>query len=105
MSVLPEIASFDPSKLSMVVYKLNCLTEGCDASYIGESKRICNIRMEDHANYPKSHVHEHHKLPGHKMDFENVEILDGANTTKKHLLPFVPKYGYAYLIFHIFKYS
>ena len=73
----------DSSKLSMVVYKLNCLTEGCDASYSGESKRICNIRMEDHANDPKSHVHEHHKLPGHEMDFANVEILDRANTTKK----------------------
>ena len=67
----------------MVVYKLNCLTEGCDASYIGESKRICNIRMEDHETDPKSHVHEHHKLPGHEMDFANVEILDRANTVKK----------------------
>ena len=73
----------DPSKLSMVVYKLNCLTEGCDASYIGESKRICSIRMEDHATDPKSHVYEHHKLPGHEMDFANVEILDRANTIKK----------------------
>ena len=49
----------------MVVYKLKCLTEGCDASYIGESKRICNVRMEDHESDPKSHVYEHHKLPGH----------------------------------------
>ena len=73
----------DPSKLSMVVYKLNCLAEDCDASYIGESKRICNIRMEDHATDPKSHVHEHHNLPGHEMDFANVEILDRANTIKK----------------------
>ena len=54
----------DPNKLSMVVYKLKCLTEGCDASYIGESKRICNVRMEDHESDPKSHVYEHHKLPG-----------------------------------------
>jgi hypothetical protein len=50
----------DPNKLSMVVYKLKCLTEGCDASYIGESKRICNVRMEDHESDPKSHVYEHH---------------------------------------------
>ena len=27
--------------------------------------------------------HEHHKLPGHEMDFANVEILDRANTVKK----------------------
>ena len=28
----------DPNKLSMVVYKLKCLTEGCDASYFDKSK-------------------------------------------------------------------
>jgi hypothetical protein len=67
----------------MVVYKLKCLTEGCDASYIGESKRICNVRMEDHESDPKSHVYEHHKLSGHEIDFVNVEILDRANTIKK----------------------
>jgi len=39
--------------------------------------------MEDHETDPKSHVHEHHKLPGHEMDFANVEILDRANTVKK----------------------
>ena len=59
----------------MVVYKLKCLTEGCDASYIGESKRICSVRMEDHESDPKSHVYEHHKLPGHEIDFANVEIF------------------------------
>jgi hypothetical protein len=73
----------DPSKLSMVVYKLKCLTEGCDASYIGQSKRICSIRMDDHENDPKSHVNEHHSLPGHEIDFDGVEILDRANTIKK----------------------
>ena len=30
-----------------------------------------------------TNVHEHHKLPGHEMDFANVEILDRANTVKK----------------------
>jgi hypothetical protein len=67
----------------MVVYKLKCLTEGCDVSYIGQSKRICNVRMEDHESDPKSHVYEHHKLPGHEIDFANVEILDRASTIKK----------------------
>ena len=47
-------------RVSKLRIKLNCLTKGCDASYIGESKRICNIRMENHANDPKSHVHESH---------------------------------------------
>ena len=39
--------------------------------------------MEDHATDPKSHVYAHHHLPGHEMDFENVEILDRADTQKK----------------------
>jgi len=39
--------------------------------------------MEDNETDPKSQVHEHHKLPCHKMDFANVEILDRANTVKK----------------------
>ena len=36
--------------------------------------------MDDHENDPKSHVYEHHKLPGHEIDFANVEILDRTNT-------------------------
>ena len=33
--------------------------------------------------WSKSHVYEHHKLPGHEIDFANVEILDRANSIKK----------------------
>jgi hypothetical protein len=38
--------------------------------------------MKDHEK-DKSHVFEHHNLPGHEIDFDNVEILDRADTTKK----------------------
>jgi hypothetical protein len=71
----------DPSKLSMVVYHLKC--KDCEANYIGQSKRICNIRMKDHETDDKSHVYEHHHMTGHEKDFENVEILDRADTIKK----------------------
>ena len=37
----------------------------------------------DHETDPKSHVYENNKLPGHEIDFANVEILDRANTFKK----------------------
>ena len=33
----------------------------------------------DHA----SHVYEHHHLEGHEIDFDNVEILDRADSLKK----------------------
>ena len=39
--------------------------------------------MKDHWNDEKSHVYEHHNLLGHEVDFENVEILDRADTIKK----------------------
>ena len=77
----------DPSKLSMVVYHLKC--KNCDANYIGQTKRICNIRMDDHQKpsknnkKDKSHVYEHHILPDHEIDFDNVEILDRADSVKK----------------------
>ena len=31
----------------------------------------------------KSHVYEHHILPDHEIDFNNVEILDRADSVKK----------------------
>ena len=71
----------DPSKLSMVVYHLKC--KNCNADYIGQTKRICDVRMHDHQTDKNSHVFEHHNMPGHEIDFENVEILDRADTVRK----------------------
>ena len=71
----------DPSKLSMVVYHLKC--KNCNADYIGQTKRICDVRMKDHQTDKNSHVFEHHNIPGHEIDFENVEILDRADTVRK----------------------
>ncbi len=39
--------------------------------------------MKDHENYEKSHVFEDQNLPGHRLDFENVEIVEHADTIKK----------------------
>ena len=44
--------------------------------------------MDDHQKPSKnkstiSHVYEHNILPGHEIDFDNVEILDRADTVKK----------------------
>jgi hypothetical protein len=71
----------DPSKLSMVVYHLKC--KNCNADYIGHTKRICDVRMKDHQTDKNFHVFEHHNKPGHEIDFENVEILDRADTVRK----------------------
>jgi hypothetical protein len=71
----------DPSKQSMVVYHLKC--KNCDADYIGQTKRICNIRMDNHKTKKESHVFEHNQIIGHEIDFENVEIIDRADSVKK----------------------
>ena len=39
--------------------------------------------MNDHQTDKNSHVYEHHSKPGHEIDFENVEILDRADTVRK----------------------
>ena len=39
--------------------------------------------MEDHKTDDKSHVYEHHHTTGHEIDFDNVEILDRADSIRK----------------------
>ena len=38
-------------------------------SMAGETKRICDVRMNDHQTDKNSHVYEHHSKPGHEIDF------------------------------------
>jgi hypothetical protein len=71
----------DPSKLSGVVYHLKC--KNCQDSYIGMTTRTCSTRMEEHKKDNKSHVFQHNVLEGHEIDFDNVQILDRANTELK----------------------
>ena len=39
--------------------------------------------MKDHQTDKNSHLYEHHNIPGHEIEFENVEILNSADTTRK----------------------
>ena len=45
--------------------------------------RACSIRMKEHQSNTNSQVYIHNNLPGHKIDFDNVKILDRANTSLK----------------------
>ena len=71
----------DQSKLSGAVYHLKC--KNCQDSYIGMTTRTCSTRMEEHKKDNKSHVFQHNVLEGHEIDFDNVQILDRANTELK----------------------
>ena len=69
---------------SKVIYKLKCLD--CNAFYIGKTKRHLATRVQEHKegkgdrDQEISAVFKHMKDNGHQIDFENVEILDMAQS-------------------------
>ena len=71
----------DPNKLSNVVYNLKC--KQCNASYVGQTVRICYIHMLDHKTSKESHVFEHNNILRHEIAFKNVQILDRADSSLK----------------------
>ena len=71
----------DPSKQSLVVYHIKCMD--CDNDYIGKSEQILSNRIEQHLTDKNSHVYQHIKTEQHRMDFENIEILDHASNDRK----------------------
>ena len=71
----------DPSKQSLVVYHIKC--KDCDNDYIGKSEQILSNRIEQHLTDKNSHVFQHIKEEKHRMDFENIEILDRASNDRK----------------------
>jgi hypothetical protein len=50
----------------------------CDADYIGKSERILNERVLEHLKDKESHVFQHIHNEKHRMDVENIKILDRA---------------------------
>ena len=67
---------------SLVVYKVNCAT--CNAEYIGKTERILIHRIKEHTKSDKSACYQHTiDNPGHKMDYENVQVVDRASNDFK----------------------
>ena len=68
----------------MVVYKIKCSKEGCGASYIGKTKRQLGQWIDEHRKGTDSAYHLHElKNPGHKMAYDEVEVIDSANNDRK----------------------
>ena len=55
----------------------------CENDFIGKSEQILSNRIHQHMTDVKSHVHQHMKTEKHRMDFENIEILDRASNDRK----------------------
>ena len=87
-----EIGKFFPFKdnikqttsRSLVVYRLKCTKEGCDASYIGKTERILCHRVKEHRTQASSACFQHEKQhKGHHINYDEVEILDSADNNLK----------------------
>lgn len=67
---------------TLVVYKITC--KECKQSYIGKTKRSLSTRIKEHQNTTSSACFRHAQdNPGHHMDYDNVEILDSADSDFK----------------------
>jgi len=75
---------------SNVVYKIKCLH--CDASYVGQTRRLLKQRIDEHKNHIRrdtsqtSVITEHRLKFSHDFDWENVEILDEEVFFNKRLI-------------------
>ena len=55
----------------------------CESDYISKSEQILSNRIEQHLTDKDSHVFQRIKAEKHRMDFENIEILDRASSDRK----------------------
>jgi len=75
---------------SNVVYKIEC--SNCDASYVGQTKRLLKDRICEHRNHIKrnssqiSVITNHRKNFNHDFDWNNVRVLDEETNYKKRLI-------------------
>jgi len=79
-----------PLSRSNVVYQINCLH--CDASYVGQTRRLLKQRIDEHRNHIRrnttqtSVITDHRLKFSHDFDWENVEILDEEVYFNKRLI-------------------
>jgi len=75
---------------SSVVYKINC--SDCNASYVGQTKRTLNTRVNEHKSHIRrnpvqsSVITDHRKKSKHEFDWDNVKILDVESNYNKRLI-------------------
>ncbi|EZA55678.1 hypothetical protein X777_04187 [Ooceraea biroi] len=73
-----------------MVYKISC--NGCDASYVGQTKRRFNTRINEHKNDIKkrsrtpSVISDHRFTFDHDFEWNDVKIIDIESSYKKRLI-------------------
>jgi len=79
-----------PTQHMNSVYRIDC--SGCNASYIGQTKRQLKTRIKEHKQdlFKKtgtfSVVSEHRMKYGHDFDWEEVKVLDIENNYYKRII-------------------
>ena len=68
---------------SKIVYRLNCLDS--EKFYVGQSIRHVCKRKEEQMGDQVSGVYKHAMI-GHRIDWDNIEIIDSARDQKRLLL-------------------
>ena len=76
----------DKNKKCNVIYKINC--KDCNATYIGQSKRNLETRINEHKYYVKKNDHrsviaKHYIETKHTFDFDKTTIIDIEINKKK----------------------
>ena len=71
-----------------IVYQIRC--KSCDSVYVGQTPRALKTRVKEHAKAiatldENSLLAKHHVLHNHKIDLENVEIVDRSPTWRQRL--------------------
>jgi len=75
---------------SNVVYQINCTD--CDASYVGQTKRTLNTRVNEHRNHIRrnstqlSVITDHRLQFKHEFDWDNVRVVDQEPNYHKRLI-------------------
>ena len=63
------------------IYQIKCST--CGNLYIGETARQLGTRIEEHKKIASSAIHEHIERTGHRIDWDNIKIIDKEQDTIK----------------------
>ena len=79
----------DKNKQNNIVYKIPC--DGCEAVYIGESKRSLETRAKEHeravrnGDLEKNKIAHHSWTHDHRFNFDNKSVIDRESnmTTRK----------------------
>jgi hypothetical protein len=74
----------DKDMRSKIVYRINCLD--CNKFYIGKTIRQFSQRKLEHKIHDNSSVYKHMVAEGHRIDWDDMQVIDSARDDRRLLL-------------------